>query len=231
MWGCESWTTKKAERRRADALSKLWCWRRLLRVPWTARKSHKSILKEINPGNSLEGLMLKLKLQYFGHLMWRTDVGKDPDAGKEWRQEEKGTTENEMVGWHHQLDGQWIWASSGSWWWTGKPGVLQSTGSQRVGQNLATELNSFTLISNAYFSDTNCLTHWWQDLIRISWDHFGFLCGATVMITTTDSNHLATTDTLLHHGSCSQIYGLIDAETQSTSSKPSTTLPKVLFQN
>ena len=72
-----------------------------------------------------------------------------------------------------------------------------------------TELNSFTLISNTYFSDTNCLAHWWQDLVRISWDHFGFLCGATAMITTTDSNHLATTDTLLHQGSCFQIYGLM----------------------
>ena len=81
----------------------LWCWRRLLSVPWNARRSSQSILKEINPEYSLEGLMLKLKLQYFGHVMWRT--GKDPDAGKHWRREEKGTTEDEMVGWHHQLDG------------------------------------------------------------------------------------------------------------------------------
>ena len=72
MYGCESWTIKKAERRRIDAFE-LWCWRRLLRVPWTARKSNQSILKEISPGYSLEGLMLKLKLQYFGYLMWRTD--------------------------------------------------------------------------------------------------------------------------------------------------------------
>ena len=97
---------KKAERWRIDAF-KLWCWRRLLRVPWTARRSHQSILKEISPGCSLEGLMLKLKLQYFGHsidakswLIW-----KDPDAGKDWGQEEKGTTEDEMVGWHHWLNG------------------------------------------------------------------------------------------------------------------------------
>ena len=72
MYGCESWTRKKAEHRRIDAF-KLWCWRRLLRVPWTVRRSNQSILKEINPEYSLEGLMLKLKLQYFGHLMWRVD--------------------------------------------------------------------------------------------------------------------------------------------------------------
>ena len=72
MYGCESWTVKKAERRRLDALE-LWCWRRLLRVPWTARRSNQSIVKEVSPGSSLEGLMLKLKLQYFGHLMWRAD--------------------------------------------------------------------------------------------------------------------------------------------------------------
>ena len=72
MYGCESWTIKKAERRRMDAFE-LWCWRRLLRVPWTARRSNQSILKEMSPEYSLEGLMLKLKLQYFGHLMWRTD--------------------------------------------------------------------------------------------------------------------------------------------------------------
>ena len=84
----------------------LWCWRRLLRVPWTARRSNQSILKEISPGCSLEGLMLKLKLQYFGYLMRRNWlIGKDPDAGKDWRQEEKGMTEDEMVGWHHWLNG------------------------------------------------------------------------------------------------------------------------------
>ena len=82
MYGCESWTIKKAEHRRIDAFE-LWCWRRLLRVPWTARRSNQSILKEISPGCSLEGLMLKLKLQYFGHLMWRADaVEKTPMLGK-----------------------------------------------------------------------------------------------------------------------------------------------------
>ena len=83
MYGCESWTIKKAERQTIDAFE-MWCWRRLLRVPWTARRSNQSILREISPGYSLEGLMLKLKLQYFGHLMQRADsLGKDPDVGKD----------------------------------------------------------------------------------------------------------------------------------------------------
>ena len=103
MYGCESWTVKKAECRRIDAFE-VWCWRRLLRVPWTARRSNQSILKETSPGYSLEGLMLRLKLQYFGHLMRSWLIGKDPDAGRDWGQEEKGTTEDEMAGWHHWLD-------------------------------------------------------------------------------------------------------------------------------
>ena len=104
VWMCE--LNYKAEHWRIDAFE-LWCWRRLLRVSWTTRRLNQSILKEISPEYSLEGLMLKLKLQYFGHLMWRTDwlIGKDPDAENDWRQEEKGTTEDEMVGWHHWLDG------------------------------------------------------------------------------------------------------------------------------
>ena len=94
---------KKDERQRIDAFE-LWCWRRLLRVPWTARRSNQSILKEINPGCSLEGMMLKLKLQYFGHLMRRGNSLEKTDAGRDWGQEEKGTTEDEMPGWHHRLD-------------------------------------------------------------------------------------------------------------------------------
>ena len=103
MYGCESWTMKKAERRRIDAFE-LWCWRRLLRVPWTTRISNQSILKEISPGISLEGMMLKLKLQYFGHLMRSVDSLEKTDAGRDWGQEEKGTTEDEMAGCHHRLD-------------------------------------------------------------------------------------------------------------------------------
>ena len=106
IYGCESWTIMKTECWRIDAFE-LWCWRRLLRVPWTARRSNQSILKEISPEYSLEGLRLKLKLQYFGHLMWTKSwlIGKDPDAGKDWGQEEKGMTEDEMVGLYHQLNG------------------------------------------------------------------------------------------------------------------------------
>ena len=96
---------KKAERQRTDAFE-LWCWKRLLRVPWTARRSNQSILKEISPGCSLEGMMRKLKLQYFGHLMQRVDSLEKTDAGKDWGQEEKGTTEDEMAGWHHGLNGR-----------------------------------------------------------------------------------------------------------------------------
>ena len=105
MYGCGSWTIKKAECQRTDAFE-LWSWGRLLRVLWTARRSNQSILKEISPEYSLEGLVLKLKLQ----ILWPPDVKnwlieKDPDAGKDWRQEEKGMTEDEMAGWHHWLNG------------------------------------------------------------------------------------------------------------------------------
>ena len=104
MYRCKNWTIKKAECRRIDACE-LWCWRRLLGVPWPARRSNQSILKEISAGCSLEGLILKLKLQYFGHLLQSWLIGKDPDAWRDWGQEEKGTTEDEMAGWHHCLDG------------------------------------------------------------------------------------------------------------------------------
>ena len=104
MYGCENWTIKKAEHWTIDAFE-LWCWRRLLRVPWTARRSNQPNLKEISPGCSLEGMMLKLKLQYFGHPMQRADsLEKTLNAGKDWGQE-KGVTEHEMVGWHHQFNG------------------------------------------------------------------------------------------------------------------------------
>ena len=94
---------KKAEHRGIDAFEQ-WCWRRLLRVPWTVKRSNQSILKKTSPGCSLEGLMLKLKLQYFGHLMRTVDSLEKTDAGRDWGQEEKGTTEDEMAGWHHRLD-------------------------------------------------------------------------------------------------------------------------------
>ena len=97
MWFSESFGG------RTDAFE-LWCWRRLLRVPWTARRSNQFILKETSPGCSLEGMMLRLKLQYFGHLMQRVDSLEKTDAGRDWGQEEKGITEDKMAGWHHQLD-------------------------------------------------------------------------------------------------------------------------------
>ena len=105
MYGCESWTVKKAEHQRIDAFE-LWCWRRLLRVPWTARRSNQCILKDISPGISLEGMMLKLKLQYFGHLMWRVDSLEKTHAGRDWGQEEKGMTEDDIAGWHRWLEGR-----------------------------------------------------------------------------------------------------------------------------
>ena len=105
MYGCESWTVKKAEHRRIDAFE-LWCWRRLLRVPWTARRSNQSILMEISPGISLEGLMLKLKLQYFGHLMWRVDsLEKTLMLGRIGGRRRRGW-QDEIAGWHHWLDGR-----------------------------------------------------------------------------------------------------------------------------
>ena len=135
VYGCESWTIKKAKRWRIGAFE-MWCWRRLLRVPWTARKSNQSILKQISPEYSLEGLMLKLKLQYFGHLMQRTDtLEKTLMLGKIEGGRRRGQ-QDERVEWHHWLDGT---GSSASWWWTGKPCVLQSMGHKEV--DWTTELN------------------------------------------------------------------------------------------
>ena len=138
MYGCKSWTIKKAECWRTDAFE-LCCWRRLLRVPWTARRSNQSILKNINPEYSLVGLMLKLKLQYFGHLMQREDTfEKTLMLGKtECRGEEDERGWDDWVASPTQWT--WVWASSGRWWRTGKPGMLQSMLSQRVGYDWATD--------------------------------------------------------------------------------------------
>ena len=138
MYGCESWNIKKAEHWRIDAFEQ-WCCRRLLRVPWTARKSNQSILKEISPGCSLGGLMLKLKLQYFGHLISRAD------SLEKTLMRLRAGGEGNHRGWDDWMASPirwtWVWVDSGSWWWTGRPGVLQFMGSQRVGHNWATELN------------------------------------------------------------------------------------------
>ena len=137
MYRCESWTIKKAERWRIDAFE-LWCWRRLLRVPWTARRSNQSILKEISPGCSLKGLMLKLKLQYFGHLMGRADSLKRPWCWKRLRAGEEGDDRG-WDGWMASLTQcTWVWVNSRSWWWTGRPGVLRFMGSQKVRHKWAT---------------------------------------------------------------------------------------------
>ena len=144
VYGCESWTIKKAEHQKIDAFE-LWCWKRLLRVPWTARRSNQSILKEISPGYSLEGLMLKLKLQYFGHLMRRTDLlEKTLMLGRFEGGRRRGW---QRMRWFYGITNRWtwVWASSGSWWWIGKPGVLQSLGSQRVGHDWVTELTDLYL--------------------------------------------------------------------------------------
>ena len=123
MYGCESWTIKKAERWRIDAFE-LWCWRRLLRVPWAARSSNQSILKEISPGCSLEGLMLKLKLQYFGLLIWRADSLKRPWCWERLRAGGEGGKRG-WDGWMASpTQWTWVWVNSRSWWWTGRPGVL-----------------------------------------------------------------------------------------------------------
>ena len=138
MYGCESWTIRKAEHRRIDAFE-LWCWRRLLRVPWTARKSNRSILKEISPGCSLERMMLKLKLQYFGHLMWRVnslektlmpgEIGGRRRRGRQRRRWLDGFTVSMDVG----------LGNSGRWWWTASPGMLQFMG--RKESNTTERLN------------------------------------------------------------------------------------------
>ena len=167
MYGCESWTVKKAERWRIEAF-KLWYWRRLLRVPWTARRSNQSILKEISPGISLEGLMLKLKLQYFGHLIWRVDslektlmLGgiEGRRRGDSWRWD----------GWMaSRTRWMWVWVNSGRWWWTVRPGMLRFMGLQRVGHDWATELNSTELIGFWYTANWLSYTYiflysFWQD--------------------------------------------------------------------
>ena len=140
MYGCESWTIRKAERRRTDAFE-LWCWRRLLRVPWTARRSNQSILGEISSEYSLEGLMLKLKLQYLATWCKELTHWKRPWSWERLKAEGEGD-DREWDGWMASPT-QWtrVWANSGSWWRTGKPGVLLSMGSQRVGHDWVTELN------------------------------------------------------------------------------------------
>ena len=163
MYGCESWTVKKAERWRIDAFEQ-WCWRRLLRVPWTARRSNQSILKEISPECSLEGLMLKLKLQYFGHLFWRADSLEKTLMLERLKAEEEGEDRG-WDGWMASLtQWTWIWVNSRNWWWTGRPCMLRSMGLQRVRDNWGTELNWTDVFRNRFYY----LNHW-HLLISSSW--------------------------------------------------------------
>ena len=155
-YGCESWTRKKAECWRINVFE-LGCWRRLLRVPWTTRRSHQSILKEISPGYSLEGLMLKLKLQYFGHLMRGADslektlmLGKIEDRRRRGQQRLRwldGITDSMDMGLGELLE----------WWWTGRPCVLRFMGLQRVGKDWAIELN-WILVTCSQFLSTKFTT-------------------------------------------------------------------------
>ena len=153
MYRCDSWAIKKAEHRRIDAFE-LWCWRRLLRVPWTARRSSQSFLGKISPEYSLEGLMLRLKPQYLCHLMWRTDslertLMLEKIEGRRRRGRQR--TNCWMASLTHWI---WVWASSGRWWRTGKPGVLQSMGSWRVRQDWTTATNNSHKINSPTFKCT-----------------------------------------------------------------------------
>ena len=154
MYGCESWTVKKAERRRFDAFE-LWCWRRLLHVSWTPRRSNQSIIKEISPGYSLEGLMLKLKFQYFSHLMRRAD------SSENTLKRLKAGGERDNRGWDGWMASPtqwtWVWENCGSWWWIESPGLLQSMGSQRVRHAWVTELNWTELKINSLSHMISCL--------------------------------------------------------------------------
>ena len=158
-YGCESWSIRKAEHWRIDAFE-LWCWRRLLKVPWTARRSNQSILKENSPGCSLEGLMLKLKLQYFHHLIWRADSFKKTlMLGKIEGRRRRGP--QRWDGWMASpTQWTWVWVNSGSWWWTGKPGLLRFMGLQRVRHYWVTELN---------------WTEWWGVFKTLKSKHFFLL--------------------------------------------------------
>ena len=174
MYGCESWTIKKAEHWRIYAFE-LWCWRRLLRVPWTARRSN-----HVHPKRDQSWVFTgRTDIEADTPILWPPDAkswltGKDPDAGKDWRLEEKGTTEG-WDGWMASpTQWTWVWVNSGSWWRTGKPGVLQSMGLQRVGHDWVTELNWLILYRL-------CLTYSGlrPDKIILSWKYCKFAFNAS----------------------------------------------------
>ena len=147
IYGCESWTVKKAEYRRIE----LWCWRRRLKVPWTARRSNQSILKEINPEHLLEGPMLKLKLQHFSYVIWKANsLEKSLMLGKTEGRRRRG---RQRMRWMASLmQWTWTWANFGRWWGTGRPGMLQSLGSQRVRHDWETEQTNNPLPQHTHIS-------------------------------------------------------------------------------
>ena len=158
MYGCESWTVKKAERQRIDAFE-LWCWRRLLRAPWTARRSNQSILKEISPGCSLKGLMLKLKVQYFGHLMGRVDsLEKTLMLGRIGGRRRRGR-EDEMAGWDH-------WVDAHEFEWT--PGVGDGQGGLACcdswGHKESDTTEQLNWIELSYLGPVSCFSPSWIPL-------------------------------------------------------------------
>ena len=181
MYGCESWTIKKAECQRIDAFE-LWCWRRLLRVSWMARRSNQCILKEISPEYSLGGLMLKLKLQYFGHLMWRTDsFEKTLMLGKTEGGKRSG---QQRMRWWMASPTRWTWVCVNSriWWWIGRPGVLQSMGSHQVRHDWVAELN---------WTKESKLIQQTSSVPALFITHFMGLWGLLLMLQKTEMNSLA----------------------------------------
>ena len=162
MYGCESWAIKKAERHRIDAF-KLWCWRRLLRVPWTARRSNESVLKEISPEYSLEGWFWSWNSNTLA--TWYEEL---PQWKRPWCWEGSkagGGDDTAWDGWMASLTRwTWVWASSGSWWWVGKPGMLQPMGSQTVGHDWTTELNRILAIEDV----VTCL----QGKVSLQWEKY-----------------------------------------------------------
>ena len=182
MYRGESCTVKKADHQRIDVF-KLWCWRRLLRVPWTPRGSNQSMLKEIKPECSLEGLMLKLKLQYFGHL-----IGKDPDVGKDWGQEEKGVTEDEMVGWHHWFSGRELGQTPGDGEGQGdlaccSPWCCSQTWlSDWTTTTMQCNIKAFHHISHLTGVKIDSIVHWYYENVFSFFNFYLFLLGCAMSL-------------------------------------------------
>ena len=165
MYGCESWTIKKAEYQRIDAFE-LWCWRRFLRVPWAARRPNQPILNEISTEYSLGGLMLKLKLQHWPPDVKSWLIWEDPDAGKDWRQEEKETVEED--GWMvSPTQWTWVWVNSRSWWWTRRPVCCNSWG---LKESDMTERLNWTELIDLETSKNASFGYCFTILISVIWN-------------------------------------------------------------